>query len=449
MKNNSENQVISSKGNKKLVKCIVCGAIFDENIDICPVCGVGREYFVPYEEEAVLYKKDTDESFVILGNGIAGISAAEAIRERNSTCKITLISKESVFGYNRPLLTKTLSSLKTVDDILIYNKEWYEQNNINNILNMKIKKINKDEKLVEFVDGNRLEYDKCIYALGAECFIPPFKGSDKSGIIAIRDISDVLKVREQMKTAKNVVVIGGGVLGLEAAWELSKDAKVTVLEIADKLMVRQLDDMAGEMLSNIITSAGIDFRVNANIVEIRGDECAESVILDTGEEYPAELIIISCGIKANINIAKEAGLETNRAIIVNDKMETNDKDIYACGDCAEFESINYGIWPEAMDMGRVAGANAAGDNIKYELVPPTLTFEGMNTSLFSAGDNGKNSDLHYKYIEIYDNNKKYLEKYYFIEEKFVGTILIGDTSKMIKITEALNKKEAFKKFFNK
>lgn len=449
MKNNSENQVISSKGNKKLVKCIVCGAIFDENIDICPVCGVGREYFVPYEEEAVLYKKDTDESFVILGNGIAGISAAEAIRERNSTCKITLISKESVFGYNRPLLTKTLSSLKTVDDILIYNKEWYEQNNINNILDMKIKKINKDEKLVEFVDGNRLEYDKCIYALGAECFIPPFKGSDKSGIIAIRDISDVLKVREQMKTAKNVVVIGGGVLGLEAAWELSKDAKVTVLEIADKLMVRQLDDMAGEMLSNIITSAGIDFRVNANIVEIRGDECAESVILDTGEEYPAELIIISCGIKANINIAKEAGLETNRAIIVNDKMETNDKDIYACGDCAEFESINYGIWPEAMDMGRVAGANAAGDNIKYELVPPTLTFEGMNTSLFSAGDNGKNSDLHYKYIEIYDNNKKYLEKYYFIEEKFVGTILIGDTSKMIKITEALNKKEAFKKFFNK
>ncbi|HHT96970.1 MAG TPA: FAD-dependent oxidoreductase [Clostridiales bacterium] len=449
MKNNNDKQVVSSKGNKKLVKCIVCGAIFDEDIDICPVCGVGREYFIPYEEEAVSYKKDTDESFIILGNGIAGISAAEAIRERNSTCKITLISKESVYGYNRPLLTKTLSSLERVDDILIYDKEWYEQNNINNILDMKIKKINKEEKSIEFIDGNTMKYDKCIYALGAKCFIPPFKGADKSGVIAIRDISDVLKVREEMKTAKNVVVIGGGVLGLEAAWELSKNAKVTVLEIADKLMVRQLDDMAGEILSNIITSAGIDFKVNANIIEISGNESVESVKLDTGEEYPAELVIISCGIRANINIAKEAGIETNRAIIVNDKMETNDKYIYACGDCAEFESINYGIWPEAMDMGKIAGANAAGDNIKYSLVAPTLTFEGMNTSLFSAGDNGKNPDLNYKYIEIFDKNKKQLEKYYFVDDKFIGTILIGDTKKMTTITEALNKKEPFNKFFNK
>lgn len=432
---------------KKQVKCIVCGAVFDEEIDICPVCGVGREYFVPYEEEKKVFKKDTNESFVILGNGIAGVSAAEKIREINSTCNITIVSSEAVLAYNRPMLTKSLNKLDNVEDIFIHNKDWYDKNNIINKLNTNVKEINTKEKYVELEDGQQVKFDKCIYALGAKCNIPSIKGADKIGVIAIRELADVDIVKEQMKSTQNVVVIGGGVLGLEAAWQLSKKAKVTVLEVADKLMVRQLDDRAGELIAKLMELNNIDFKLSANIVEISGNDKAESVILDSGEEFKADLVIVSAGIRSNIEIAKECGINVKRAINVNEKMETNVKDIYACGDCAEYNGINYALWHEAMAMGKVAGANAAGDNLDYIIEPANLTFDGMGTSLFAAGDVGKNDNLKYKYVEVFDEDNMNYEKYYFVNEKLVGVILLGNTKKMKELLDALKEGKAYNKLF--
>jgi len=159
------------------------------------------------------------------------------------------------------------------------------------------------------------------------------------------------------------------------------------------------------------------------------------------------MVVVSCGVKPNIEIAQKAGIQANRSIIVNEKMETNIEGVYACGDCAEFDGANYSIWPEAVDMGKVAGANAAGDDVVYKPAVPALTFHGMNTSLFAIGDNGKNESLQYKVKEIRDDATGQYEKYYFADNKLVGVILIGDTVKMNELTLAVEEGRTYEEVF--
>ena len=151
------------------------------------------------------------------------------------------------------------------------------------------------------------------------------------------------------------------------------------------------------------------------------------------------MVIISAGVRANTSIAQDIGLEIGRAVKVNSRMETSAAGIYACGDCAEYEGANYAIWPEAVEQGRIAGANAAGEGLEYEPVPAALTFHGMNTALFAAGDNGKNPNLLYKTVEFRDMGKGQYRKYYFLNNRLSGVILIGDLSEMAKMPKALQK----------
>lgn len=433
------------KGARTLVKCLVCGAVFDSSIDICPVCGVGPENFVEVEAEENEFSNDTKNFYVILGNGAAGHYAAEAIRKRDRTGTITMISNEPYRTYNRPMLTKSIMAGLNEDQIAVEDASWYEENHIYQILGHEVVKIDPEAKEVHLDDGSKYHYTKLIYALGSECFIPPIKGADKDGVIAIRRLSDTKKVAEKLKETKHAVVIGGGVLGLEAAWELKKSrCEVTVLELAPVLMGRQLDKTAGEMLKKISEGQGIQIHTGVQIEAIEGGEKAEGVRLADGTVIPAELVIVSCGVRANTALAKEAGIETDRAVIVNEKMETNIPDIYACGDCAQYEGINYAIWPQAVEEGKTAGAQAAGDDNTYSTVPAALSFHGMNTALFAAGDNGQNPDLIYKTVEYKDEGKKQYQKYYFLNNRLCGVILIGDTSRMAEMTEALEHHRQYK-----
>lgn len=433
------------KGARTLVKCLVCGAVFDSSIDICPVCGVGPENFVEVEAEENEFSNDTKNFYVILGNGAAGHYAAEAIRKRDRTGTITMISNEPYRTYNRPMLTKSIMAGLNEEQIAVEDASWYEENHIYQILGHEVVKIDPEAKEVHLDDGSKYHYTKLIYALGSECFIPPIKGADKDGVIAIRRLSDTKKVAEKLKETKHAVVIGGGVLGLEAAWELKKSrCEVTVLELAPVLMGRQLDKTAGEMLKKISEGQGIQIHTGIQIEAIEGGEKAEGVRLADGTVIPAELVIVSCGVRANTALAKEAGIETDRAVIVNEKMETNIPDIYACGDCAQYEGINYAIWPQAVEEGKTAGAQAAGDDNTYSTVPAALSFHGMNTALFAAGDNGQNPDLIYKTVEYKDEGKKQYQKYYFLNNRLCGVILIGDTSRMAEMTEALEHHRQYK-----
>lgn len=437
-----------SKGTRSLVKCLVCGEIFDSSMEVCPVCGVGKENFVPVDVEDTSFRNDSKDFYVVLGNGAAGLSAAKAIRERDKTGSIVIASNEPYSTYNRPMLTKSMVAELDAEEIAVETASWYKENDIYQVLGKEAAAIHPEEKEVEFTDGTKLKYTKLIYALGSECFIPPIPGADKNEVVAIRRMADIEKIEKMMEQIKNVVVIGGGVLGLEAAWEFKKARKnVTVLELAPQIMGRQLDETASEMLTAISESNGINIYTGVQIAAIEGDKNVTGVKLSDGRTFDADLVVVSAGVRANTALALDAGIGVNRGIVVNAAMETSMSDVYACGDCAEYEGINYAIWPQALEQGKVAGANAAGEKLEYETVSAGLTFNGMNTSLYAIGDNGKNPNLIYRTVEFKDMGRKQYEKYYFLNNRLCGVILIGDTSKMAALTEAVEKKKSFKELF--
>ena len=433
------------KGTRSLVKCLVCGEIFDSSLEICPVCGVGKENFVPVEIEDSGFLNNSEEFYVILGNGAAGFNAAKAIRERDKTGTVILISDEQYPSYNRPMLTKSIVAGLSAEQIAIEEPDWYKENNIYQMLGRQVESVDMKEKEVCLDDGSKVHFTKLIYALGSECFVPPIEGNNLPEVVAIRRLRDVEKVEGLMKEAKNAVVIGGGVLGLEAAWELKKGGlNVEVLEAAPVLMGRQLDSGSAELLKMISEKNGVKIHTGVSVEAIEGADHVTGVKTAEGTIYPAELVIVSAGVRANMAVAKKIGLKTDRAVIVNSHMETNIADVYACGDCAQYQGVNYAIWPEAVEEGRIAGANAAGEQLEYEPVSAALTFHGMNTALFAAGDNGKNPNLLYKTVEFQDMGKGQYYKYYFLNNRLCGVILIGDLSDMARLTTALEKHASYK-----
>ena len=435
------------RGPRKLVKCLVCGEIFDASLDTCPVCGVGRDKFVPVEAEEVSFRNDTRNTYVILGNGCAGVSAADAIRERDKTGTILLISNEGP-AYQRPMLTKAMLSGLTEEQMALHPAGWYEAREIRQMLRRQVESVDPKSRTVTLDGGEQVSYTKLIFALGSECFIPPIPGADQEGVVAIRRVADVRKVQAMGDTLRRAVVIGGGVLGLEAAWELRKaGCEVTVLELAPVPMGRQLDSAAADLLLRQCAASGVRVETGVQIASIEGGGRASGVKLGTGEVIAADLVVVSCGVRANVALAKAAGVETDRAIVVKENMETNLPGVYACGDCAQFQGANFALWPEAQEQGRVAGASATGDVAAYRPIDPILSFHGMGTELFSLGDPGKTPGRDYTTMELRDEPTGRLERYYFTGGRLCGVILMGDVSKMADMIQAMEEKRPLKEFF--
>ena len=417
-----------ASGTRKLVKCLVCGEIFDSSLDTCPVCGVGRDKFVEVEVEETAFRNDTQNTYVILGNGCAGVSAAQAIRERDKTGRILLISNEGP-AYQRPMLTKAMLSGLTADQMALHPAGWYEAQNIVQILERQVVAVDAQAKQVELDGGFKLPYTNLIF-----------------GVVAIRRLGDVEKVQAMGTSLKKAVVIGGGVLGLEAAWELRKaGVQVTVLELAPKLMGRQLDDQAAAVLLDACAKSEVRVETGVQIQAIQGGETVTGVELGSGEVIPADLVILSTGVRANTAVAQAAGVEVDRAIVVNQRMETNLPGVYACGDCAQYQGVNYALWPEAQEQGKTAGACATGELTQYQPIRPILNFHGMNTEVFSMGDPGKTPGVEYKTLEIRDGEN--LQRLYFTGNRLCGVILVGDLSQMADLMAAVEEQRPFQQLF--
>ncbi len=430
-------------------KCTVCGEIIvgTEPPEKCPVCGVGASLFVKLEEETKIERKisGSQEKFVIIGGSGAGMSAVDEILKRNKNSEITIISKENVKGYYRPQLSKMLSHVIAFNSIAIKHDEWYKENNINYIINKEVSKIDDNNKKVILQNKEEIPYTKLIIASGAEVLVPPIVGKEKIGVFTLRYLKDTQKIKEYSNDKKTAVVIGGGVLGLETAWELNNlGLQVTVLEMGDRILPRQLDNSASLILENIISKAGVRFRKFASTQEIVGSDTVSGVLLEDGETILADVVIISTGVKANSKIAEDANIETKRAIVVNEKMETSLKNVYACGDCAEFNGINYALWSEAILQGKAAGINATGDEYVYEQIIPSTTLNAFNTSVFSIGDIGSDKTQVYEKYEIKDESGKNYKKLYFKNNILSGGILIGDTSKTVALIQGFEKSKSIK-----
>lgn len=438
-------------GRLRAWKCILCGeVIFSENRpDLCPVCGAPAEQFVEIPYEDVKVHIDTEEKFVIIGGGAAAVNAAEAIRARNTTASITILSEESRFAYNRPQLTKDFLADYNTPNFLLREPNWYDEHNIDLRLGQKAEAVDVETKTIMLKNDETLKYDKLILAVGASSFIPPIPGSNQENVVSIRNTKDIDNIKSLVPMVKTVIVIGGGILGLEAAWQFKRlDLNVIVLELAPALMTRQLDDTSSARLRSWVESKGFEVHTGVQIQEIVGQNWAKGIQLADGRFIEGDLVVMSAGVKANTDLAKAMGIAINRAILVNDHMQTNIDSIYAAGDCAEY-GINYAIWPQAIEQGRIAGANAAGDDLVYLAQAPAVSMHCLDTELFALGDPGKDPNKKYTVVDVQDGGSLKGARYFFSEDVLVGGVLMHDMSSSIALIEGIAKKISFEKFVKK
>ncbi|HNX28393.1 MAG TPA: FAD-dependent oxidoreductase [Syntrophomonadaceae bacterium] len=419
---------------RKKWKCLICGYEHtgEEPPEVCPACGVGKENFVPVlaEDEFI---NDTTEKFVIIGSGIAALSAAEAIRKRNRSGEITMLTEEEYLPYFRPALSDFLSEDLSDERLYVHPARWYEEQKIKVKTACKVTAVDTKEKLVK-AGSEAYKYDKLIIASGARSNIPPIPGAEKAGVYALRNMQDAIALKAAIKKAKKAVVIGGGVLGLEAVWEMvSTGLKVSVIEHNDRLMPRQLDASSSQRLQDIILSKGVELLLGESTEEITGADKAEGVKLKSGKSVAGDLILLSTGVKPNLELAVEAGLEIKQGIAVDSQMRTSISDIYAAGDSAQFGERLIGLWPVSTEMGRIAGAAAAGDWIEYS--PPALTtmLVAFDQEIFSMGDVNVDPD-ECRVTEVIDPPQGYYKKSFVKDGVLVGEIVIAnkiDTSSTI------------------
>lgn len=378
--------------------------------------------------------------YIIVGGGIAGVSAAEAIRENDRTSSILLFSDEKEIPYVRPMLTKHPLSSFDLWNADLHQLQWYEENQIELCCGCRVEKLQPEEHLI-WADGEQYCYNKCILATGAYNFVPPFAGKDQNGIYTIRTKDDIRKLKETAMRGTRAVIIGGGVIGLECALELKRyGVEVAVLEAIQYLMPRQLDQETSTEFQNAVQEITIE--TNVSIQEITGSGWADGVTLADGRTFPCDFVVVACGVRAHTELARDAGIVTERGIVVNERMETSDKDVYACGDCSQFQGINVALWSQGVEQGRVAGVNAAGGKAVYTGCDTSLVLNCDSIALFALGDLGQQADREEGYdIQVYRDAQKdrffvnprqfaYYEKKVYREGKLVGAALIGNLSKM-------------------
>jgi len=286
------------------------------------------------------------EKLVLIGNGMAGVRTLEELLEiAPDKYDITVFGAEPYGNYNRILLSPVLAGEKTIDDIMLNDEQWYVDNDITLIKGKKVIDIDRRGRKVFADDGTTAEYDRLIIATGSNPFIIPVPGHELPGVISFRDIQDVDAMMAASKQYKNAVIIGGGLLGLEAANGLMQQGMTaTVVHLPETLMERQLDTEAGRMLQQSLENRGMQFLMNANTDAILGEEHVTGIRFKDGNEIPADLVVMAVGIRPNIELAKKVGIHCERGIVVDDTMLTYDPRVYSVGECVQHRGQAYGLW---------------------------------------------------------------------------------------------------------
>ncbi len=307
---------------------------------------------------------DPRKHLVVIGNGMAGMRTVEELLARDEAhhYRITVFGAEPHVNYNRIMLSSVLAGDKSLDDIVINPQDWYDDNGIRLYAGDPVARIDRGSKTVTAASGRTLPYDCLLLATGSRPLAPPIPGLGLPGVCAFRDIADVGKMLESARIHKRAVVIGGGLLGLEAAWGLKQQGmSVALVHLMPTLMERQLDAAAGQLLQRDLDRRGIAFFTNGQTEEILGTDHAEGVQLADGRTIPADLVVLAIGIRPNIDLARAAGLEVNRGVKVFDDMRTSDPDIFAVGECVEHRGQVFGLVAPLWDQAKVCAAQLAGD----------------------------------------------------------------------------------------
>lgn len=398
--------------------------------------------------------------YIIAGAGIAGLSAAKAIRETDPSGNIDIFTAENNLPYSRPMLTKTPFKSFNPSDWTIYPKSWFEETKIRLHINSKLTETDPASQTVFESCGTSYHYDKLIIACGAESFVPPIPGASLEGVFTIRRSEDIFAIKKACRSSKRAVIIGGGVIGLEAASELLRyGQKVTILESMPCLMAKQIDEEMSDLICQCLSDIDIHMGVKIDSIE-RVSSCGSllTVNLSDNRSFPCDLIIISCGVRAQASFAPEF-IKSQGAVAIDEYCRTSDENIYAAGDCAKVTGMNYALWSSAMARGKAAGLNAAADLCGIKRLPvadfdTSLVINSPNLSLFALGDMGKDPDKEYE-IKRFSSDEsdnlffvnptvgKSFTKIYFSSGKPTGAAILGNLSNMENL-KAMIQSEGYK-----
>ena len=370
------------------------------------------------------------ERLIVVGNGMAGMRTVEQLLTRApDRYAISVIVAEPHPNYNRILLSAVLAGDKTIDEIVINPRAWYDERGITLVAGNPANAIDPISQMVTLTDGRGLAYEKLLLATGSKPLAPPIPGLGLPGVRAFRDIADVEAMIAASETHRRAVVIGGGLLGLEAAWGLKRRGmSVAVVHLMATLMERQLDAAAGELLQRDLDARGIAFFTNGQAEEILGTEKAEGVLLADGRKIPADLVVLAIGIRPNIDLARGAGLDVNRGILVGDDMRTNAPDIYAVGECIEHNGQVFGLVAPIWEQARVCGARLAGDTEAVYVPPPVFTsLKITGVDVFSGGALAAADEADDE-ITLHDAKRGLYKKVILRDDRIVGTVLYGAVS---------------------
>lgn len=368
---------------------------------------------------------------VMVGNGMAGVRAIEELLKiEPDLYEITVFGAEPHPNYNRILLSPVLAGEQTIDEIVLNSWEWYAENHITLHAGKKVVEIDRIKRIVRAEDGTTAEYDRLLMCTGSNPFILPVPGKDLKGVIAYRDIADTDYMIEAARVHKNAVVIGGGLLGLEAANGLMlRGMNVTVVHVMPWLMERQLDDVAGKLLQKSLEDRGLKFMIGAHTQELVGgpEGRVTSIRFKDGTEVAADLVVMAVGIRPNTELAEKARIHCNRGIVVNDTMQTvTDPRIYSVGECAAHRGIAYGLVAPLFEQAKVAANHLAQFGIgRYQGSLTSTKLKVTGIDLFSAGEfmGGEGTEE----IVMSDPFGGVYKKLVIKDDKLIGACMYGDT----------------------
>ena len=330
---------------------------------------------------------------VVIGGGIAGVKAAETVREHLGDAEVTLVSGERTPFYSRPAIYEVLAGLRGPEDIVIHPDDWFDEADIQLLRGVEASRIDLEGRRVELSDGRSVEYDRLVLATGSKPVAPPVEGLGLGGIHGFYTLEDALKVSAELSRSSHVLVLGAGPVGLKVAESIVRrrgsSARVTVVEKLDRPLPRFLDAEAGEMLARLLEDRGVELLLGRSVARFEGDGRVEAAVLDDGRRLECDLAIVSVGVRPNADLAARSGIRVRRGVVVKPSMETSAPGIYAAGDVAEVEGYSPPInpvWPVAYEQGVVAGLNIAGFKTIYKGLPLMNASQIFGKTIISFGE---------------------------------------------------------------
>lgn len=385
--------------------------------------------------------------YLIVGNGVAGARAAVKIRETDQKGDIHIFTEEDYPFYYRVRFPEYVAGELTLQNLFIHTQEWYQSKGISMHLEEPITEVNVQKKEVTSRKGKTYAYDSLLMATGGHAFVPPIKGTEKKGVFTLRTMKDAIRMKEFSEGVKKAILVGGGLVGLETGGALlRKGINVAVIEHNPRILPRQMDPEGARILQGKMESMGFSFFLSGQSEEILGKETVEGVRLKDGRTVEGQMVIVSAGVRPNIELAQAMGLEIKNGILVNDRLETKTESVFAAGDVAEHRGRCYGLWPASQRQGETAGINMAGGSALYKGTVLSNALKVVGINLTASGEIDAERKL--ECVVRQDREGGVYRKVAFKEDKIVGCIFLGNVKGSPEILQAIEKKVDVKDYKN-